>query len=141
LEKGLKAMRTSPNRLLATIFGAVYLLVGVVGFLVTSGVGFFATEGRNLIVFEVNPLHNIIHLAIGAALLLAGLGSVTAAKTANSTVGAVYLLVGIVGLFLTSSALNIIALNGADNVLHLASALVLLTVGLSQDRTAAARTA
>ncbi|NVM93896.1 DUF4383 domain-containing protein [Arthrobacter wenxiniae] len=134
-------MRTSPNRLLATIFGAVYLLVGVVGFLVTSGVGFFATEGRNLIVFEVNPLHNIIHLAIGAALLLAGLGSVTAAKTANSTVGAVYLLVGIVGLFLTSSALNIIALNGADNVLHLASALVLLTVGLSQDRTAAARTA
>lgn len=134
-------MRTSPNRLLATIFGAVYLLVGVVGFLVTSGVGFFATEGRNLIVFEVNPLHNIIHLAIGAALLLAGLGSVSAAKTANSTVGAVYLLVGIVGLFLTSSALNIIALNGADNVLHLASALVLLTVGLSQDRTAAARTA
>ncbi|MCU6482588.1 preprotein translocase subunit Sss1 [Arthrobacter silviterrae] len=135
-------MRTSPNRLLATIFGAVYLLVGVVGFFVTSGVGFFATEGRNLIIFEVNPLHNIIHLAIGAALLLSGLGSVTAAKTANSTVGAVYLLVGIVGLFLTTSALNIIALNGADNVLHLASALVLLTVGLSQDRaTATARTA
>ncbi len=45
------------------------------------------------------------------------------------------------GLFLTSSALNIIALNGADNVLHLASALVLLAVGLSQDRTVAARTA
>jgi len=135
-------MRTSPNRLLATIFGAIYLLVGVVGFFVTSGVGFFATEGRNLIIFEVNPLHNIIHLAIGAALLLSGLGSVTAAKTANSTVGAVYLLVGIVGLFLTTSALNIIALNGADNVLHLASALVLLTVGLSQDRaTATARTA
>ncbi|MBW4096406.1 MAG: DUF4383 domain-containing protein [Acidobacteria bacterium] len=134
-------MRTSPNRLLATIFGAVYLLVGLVGFLVTSGVGFFATEGRNLIIFEVNPLHNIIHLAIGAALLIAGLSSVTAAKTANSTVGAVYLLVGIVGLFLTTSALNIIALNGADNVLHLASALVLLTVGLSQDRTTAAQTA
>ncbi len=134
-------MRTSPNRLLATIFGAVYLLVGLVGFFVTSGIGFFATEGRNLIIFEVNPLHNIIHLAIGATLLLAGLGSVTAAKTANSTVGAVYLLVGIVGLFLTTSALNIIALNGADNVLHLASALVLLAVGLSQDRTVSARTA
>ncbi|RAN73274.1 hypothetical protein B5P43_31255 [Bacillus sp. SRB_336] len=134
-------MRTSPNRLLATIFGAVYLLVGLVGFFVTSGIGFFATEGRNLIIFEVNPLHNVIHLAIGAALLMAGLGSVTAAKTANSTVGAVYLLVGIVGLFLTTSALNIIALNGADNVLHLASALVLLAVGLSQDRTVSVRTA
>jgi Domain of unknown function (DUF4383) len=134
-------MRTSPNRLLATVFGAVYLLVGVLGFFVTSGIGFFATEGRNLIIFEVNPLHNIIHLAIGAALLLSGLGSVQAAKATNSTIGAVYLLVGIVGLFLAGSSLNIIALNGADNVLHLASALVLLAVGLSQDRTVAARVA
>jgi hypothetical protein len=134
-------MRTSPNRLLATVFGAVYLLVGVLGFFVTSGIGFFATEGRNLIIFEVNPLHNIIHLAIGAALLISGLGSVQAAKATNSTIGAVYLLVGIVGLFLAGSSLNIIALNGADNVLHLASALVLLAVGLSQDRTVAARVA
>jgi hypothetical protein len=127
-------MRTSPNRLLATIFGAVYLLVGLVGFFVTSGVGFFATEGRNLIVFEVNPLHNIIHLAIGAALLTAGLRSVPAAKAVNTTVGGVYLLVGLLGLFLLNSAANIIALNGADNVLHLASAVVLLGVGLSQDK-------
>ncbi|MGG5171788.1 DUF4383 domain-containing protein [Pseudarthrobacter sp. J1738] len=134
-------MRTSPNRLLATIFGAVYLLVGVLGFFVTSGIGFFATEGRNLIIFEVNPLHNIIHLAIGGALLFAGMTSVAVAKSVNTTVGAVYLLVGIVGLFLTSSALNIIALNGADNVLHLASALLLLAVGLSQDRAVPARTA
>jgi len=134
-------MRTSPNKLLATVFGAVYLLVGVLGFFVTSGIGFFATEGRNLIVFEVNPLHNVIHLAIGAALLVSGLTNVTAAKTTNSSVGAVYLLVGIVGLFLPGSALNIIALNGADNVLHLASALVLLAVGLSQDRATEARIA
>ena len=127
-------MRTSPNRLLATVFGAVYLLVGILGFFVTSGIGFFATEGRNLIVFEVNPLHNVIHLAIGAALLFAGLASSKAAKTMNSTVGSVYLLVGIAGLFLPGTALNIIALNGADNVLHLGSAIVLLAVGLSQDR-------
>lgn len=134
-------MRTSPNRLLATVFGAVYLLVGILGFFVTSGIGFFATEGRNLIIFEVNPLHNVIHLAIGAALLIAGLASVTAAKSTNTTVGAVYFLVGVAGLFLPGTALNIIALNGADNVLHLGSALVLLAIGLSQDRTAAARIA
>ncbi|POH60520.1 DUF4383 domain-containing protein [Arthrobacter glacialis] len=134
-------MRTSPNRLLATVFGAVYLVVGIWGFFVTSGIGFFATEGRNVIVFEVNPLHNIIHLAIGAALLLAGLSNVRAAKAMNSTVGAVYLLVGIVGLFLPGTALNIIALNGAGNVLHLGSAFVLLAVGLSQDRAVAARIA
>ena len=127
-------MRSSPNRLVATVFGAVYLLVGLVGFAVTSGVGFFATEGTNLIIFEVNPLHNIIHLAIGAALLYAGLTKVQTARTVNAGVGAVYLLVGILGLFLLSSPLNIIALNGADNVLHLASAVLLLGVGLSVEK-------
>lgn len=130
-------MRTSPNRLIATIFGAVYLLVGVLGFFVTSGIGFLATEGANLIIFAVNPLHNVIHLAIGGALLYAGLNSIALAKTVNTAVGAVYLLVGVLGLFLVGSALNIIALNGADNVLHLASAVVLLGVGLSQDKVTA----
>ncbi|MDP9693611.1 DUF4383 domain-containing protein [Arthrobacter sp. UC242_113] len=127
-------MRNSPNRLIATVFGAVYLLVGLVGFAVTSGVGFFSTEGSNLIIFEVNPLHNVIHLAIGAALLYAGVKDVQLARTINTAVGAVYLLVGILGLFLLSSPLNIIALNGADNVLHLASAVLLLGVGLSLDK-------
>lgn len=127
-------MRNSPNRLLATVFGAVYVLVGILGFFTTAGVDFFATEGNNLIIFEVNPLHNIIHLAIGTALLLAGLNSVAASKAVNTAVGAVYLLVGVLGLFLLDSALNIIALNGADNVLHLASAVLLLVVGLSQDK-------
>ena len=128
-------MRTSPNRLLATGFGAVYLLVGILGFFVTSGLGFAGTQGNNLIIFAVNPLHNVIHLAIGAVLLIAGLSSTAAAKGVNTAVGAVYLLVGILGLFLLGSSLNIIALNGADNVLHLASAVVLLGVGLSQDKT------
>ena len=127
-------MRKSPNRLVATVFGAVYLLVGLVGFAVTSGAGFFSTEGANLIIFEVNPLHNVIHLAIGAALLYAGVKDIQLARTVNTAVGAVYLLVGIVGLFLLSSPLNIIALNGADNVLHLASAVLLLGVGLSLEK-------
>ncbi|MFP3631871.1 DUF4383 domain-containing protein, partial [Burkholderia sp. SIMBA_045] len=88
-------MRTSPNRLIATVFGAVYLLVGLLGFFVTSGTGFFATKGATLIIFDVNPLHNIIHLAIGAALLYSGMNGVTAAKSVNTTIGGVYLLVGI----------------------------------------------
>ncbi|WP_427133002.1 DUF4383 domain-containing protein [Pseudarthrobacter sp. S9] len=127
-------MRTSPNRLIATVFGAVYLLVGLLGFVVTSGIGFTATEGAKLIIFAVNPLHNVIHLAIGAALLYAGLQNIQLSRGVNTSVGAVYLLVGIVGLFLLNSPLNIIALNGADNVLHLASAVLLLGVGLSMDK-------
>ncbi|MGZ4589655.1 MAG: DUF4383 domain-containing protein [Actinomycetes bacterium] len=127
-------MSGSPNRLLATVFGAVYVLVGILGFFVTSGVGFAATSGEKLVgLFEVNPLHNIAHLLIGALLLVAS-RAVATAKGANTAVGAVYLLLGILGLFITSSSANILALNGADNVLHLASAIVLLGVGLSQDK-------
>ena len=128
-------MRHSPNRLVAVIFGAVYLLVGLLGFAVTGGVGFIATDGGLLLgIFEVNPLHNIAHLLIGAALLIAGLSSVRAAKGVNTTVGAVYLLLGIVGFFLVGTAANILALNTADHFLHLASAIVLLGVGLAADR-------
>ncbi|MGH8893130.1 MAG: DUF4383 domain-containing protein [Actinomycetes bacterium] len=130
-------MSASPNRLLATVFGAVYVLVGLLGFAITGFSGFAETEGETLIIFEVNPLHNIVHLAVGA-LLLAASRSVASAKAANTTVGGVYLLVGVLGLFLVGSDLNIIALNGADNVLHFASAIVLLGVGLGADKRTAA---
>ena len=127
-------LQDSPNRLIGAIFGVVYLLVGVLGFFVTSDVDFAATEGEPLIIFDVNPLANIVHLLVGALLLFAATKGVSAAKGANTLVGAVYLLLGIIGLFILDSEANILALNGADNVLHFASALVLLGVGLSQDK-------
>ena len=135
-------MRTSPNRLVATIFGAVYLLIGLLGFAVTGGVGFIATDGGLLLgIFEVNPLHNIVHLLVGAALLIAGLASVPAAKGVNITIGAVYLLLGIVGFFLVGTEANILALNTADHFLHLVSAIVLLGVGLGAERGTSTHTA
>ncbi len=128
-------MRTSPNRLLATVFGAVYVLIGILGFTVTSGVGFFSTEGGLLLgIFEVNIFHNVAHILIGAALLIAGVSNVSAARTVNSVVGAAYLVLGLAGLFLVGTALNILAINVADNVLHFASAALLLAVGLGADR-------
>ena len=130
-------MTTSPNRLVATIFGAVYLLVGVLGLFVAGG-NFIGQEGGLLLgIFQVNHLHNIAHLLIGAALLTAGLRSTPAAKGTNTTVGAVYLLLGIVGFFIAGTAANILALNTADHILHLASAIVLLGAGLALDKSSA----
>ncbi len=133
------ALTKSPNRLLGVIFGAVYLLVGILGFFVTGGVDFFANNpdeaGLLLGIFAVNPFHNIVHLLIGAALLIGGLSSVSAAKATNTTIGAAYLLVGLIGLFIAGdNPANILALNAADNVLHFASAIVLLAVGLGAER-------
>lgn len=139
------SLTASPNRLIATVFGVVYLLVGLLGFFYTSGVPFAGpgNHSSNLIlgIFEVNPLHNVAHLLIGAALLIAGLASAAAARATNLTIGAAYLLLGIVGFFLVapqggSSALNFLSLNTPDHFLHLASAAVLLVVGLGADRRA-----
>lgn len=128
-------MKNSPNRIVGIVFGVVYLLVGILGFAVTGGVGFLATEGGLLIgVFEVNPLHNIVHLLVGAALLGGGIAGVGAAKGVNGTVGAVYLLVGVIGFFIADTAANLLALNTADHILHLGSALILLGVSLGADR-------
>jgi hypothetical protein len=136
------AMTKSPNRLLGVVFGAVYILVGLLGFTVTSGVGFLSTDGGLLLgLFEVNLLHNVAHILIGAALLIAGISGVRAAKSVNGTVGAAYLVLGIFGLFAIDTAANILALNGADNVLHFGSAVVLLAVALGADKAVAGRRA
>jgi hypothetical protein len=133
-------MKNSANRLVGVIFGAVYVLVGVLGFTATAGVGFIATEGGLLLgVFAVNPLHNVAHLLIGAALLIAGLIGQRAAKTVNGVVGSAYLVLGVVGFFIADTAVNILALNTADHILHLASALVLLAVAIGADRAAVRR--
>jgi hypothetical protein len=128
-------MTRSPNRLLGVIFGAVYVLIGILGFTATADIGLFDTEGGLLLgLFEVNVFHNIAHLLIGAALLIAGLSTVRSAKATNTVVGAAFLLLGIVGLFILDNASNILALNGADNVLHFATAVILLGVGLGAER-------
>lgn len=128
-------MSTSANRLLATVFGSVYILFGIAGFFVTSGVGFFDTSGGLLFgIFGVNVAHNVVHILIGAALVIAGLSGVRAARTVNGVAGAACLLLGIVGLFVVGGAFNILAINGADNVLHFGSAVLLLAVGLGAER-------
>lgn len=121
------------NQTVAGVFGVVYLLVGVLGFFVHSD-GFAAKTGGKLLgIFEVNPLHNVAHLLIGAVLLVAA-RTLASARAANTAVGAVYLLLGVVGLFILDSSANILALNGADNALHLVSAALLLGVGVSADK-------
>lgn len=124
----------SVNQTVGWVFGAVYAVVGLAGFFVTSGVDFAGTEGKSLLGFDVNPLHNITHLLVGALLLFGASRGVATSRGVNTLVGAVYALLGVIGLFILSSDANILALNKADNVLHFASALLLLAVGLGTDR-------
>jgi len=121
-------------RRFAQVFGAVYVLVGLAGFVVTGLSDFAAASSDKLILFGVNPLHNVVHLLVGG-LWLASSRSEQSARTVSTLIGAVYLVVGILGLFVTgSSDLNLLNINQPDNLLHLASAALGLYFGLAGRR-------
>jgi hypothetical protein len=120
------------NQAVALVFGAVYTVVGLAGFLVSDT--FAGTEdGRLLGVFEVNGLHNVVHLLIGVALIAAS-RRLDTAKGANLAIGGTYLLLGVAGWFIEGTDANIIALNSADHLLHLASGALLAGVALLTDK-------
>jgi len=128
-------MTASPNRLIATVLGVVYLAVGAAGFTVTGAFGFAAPAGGLLLGFiQLNGLQNVLHLLIGVVLLLIGRLSVPRAKTGNAVIGTATLILGLVGLFVSGSAGNILALNGAGNALHFATAIVLLAASLGAEK-------
>ncbi len=118
-------------RTVAAVFGAVYLLVGILGFVLVSG-----GEGDLLGLFPVNALHNIVHVLLGA-ILLYGSMSYAAAVQATRGVGAVLIILGILG-FITPDGFGLVPLGGNDIWLHLATGAILLATGFMATDDAAA---
>ena len=121
----------SVNQIVAAVFGATYILAGIAGFFVADN--FIGQEGSLLLGLQVNHLHNIVHLVIGLALLAAS-KTLTSARSANLAVGITYVVLGVLGPFITGTDLNIIALNAADHGLHIVSGLLLAGVGAFADK-------
>jgi Domain of unknown function (DUF4383) len=121
----------TPAQLYALLFGAVLLAVGVVGFAVDSSFDTgTAIEGDELLLFEVNGWHNLVHIASGV-LGLALAGSRSGARLFALGFGAVYLVVTVWGFVDGSSVLGLLTVNTADNFLHLSIAAVGLGAGLA----------
>ena len=119
-----------PSQLLALAVGAVYTLVGLLGFLVTGLEDFAAETDKTLLGFELNPLHNIVHLAIG----LAGLAlwrRLDSARLYGWLLAAGYGAAFVYGLLAAGNRdINFLSINGADNGLHLVSAIAGLAIAL-----------
>jgi hypothetical protein len=126
----------SVNSTVAAVFGAVYTLVGIAGFFVSET--FAATDDETLLGFEVNHLHNIVHLLIGLALLGASRRTETARRL-NLAIGGTYVALGVLGWFIQDTPANVIALNEPDHLLHLASGALLVAVALGADKRARTR--
>ncbi len=130
----------APYQWLALVIGVVYLLVGLLGFLVTGFDGFAAhDEHQTLLGFAVNPLHNIVHLVIGA-LGVALWRTVGGARAFGWVLAVGYGLASIYGLAVVDNEeANLLNINGADNVLHIVSTLAGLAIALWPDRRRSAR--
>src|SRR5687768_16361506 len=126
----MSADRT-PAQWYALLLGAVLVLVGLLGSVVDAG---FDTgsciQGDELILFEVNGWHNLVHIASGVA-GLALMGRNSTARLYAFGFGAVYALVTLIGLIDGETILGLIPVNGADNALHLAIAAVGILAGIA----------
>ena len=123
----------TPAQLYALLFGAVLLAVGLVGFIADSSFGTGSdVDGSNLIAFEVNGWHNLVHILSG----IAGLAlsrTAAGARTFALGFGTVYLAVTVWGFVDGDTVLWLLPVNTADNFLHLAIAALGLAAGLARE--------
>jgi hypothetical protein len=126
---------------LALATGAVFLLVGVLGFVPGITTDYDTMEfaghesGAKLLgLFQVSILHNVVHLLFG----IAGLALARKATTAIAYLvggGIVYFVLWIYGLVVGhGDDANFVPLNNADNWLHLVLAVAMVAMGLAGQR-------
>lgn len=111
---------------LALIFGAILILVGLLGFVGNPLVGTGA-------LFETDSAHNILHVLIGLILLAVALWYSGASALWLKIIGIVFLLLAIIGFLSISGMgqlLGLVEINDADNWLHLVLGIVLLLAGI-----------
>ena len=120
----------------AIIFGVVFLIIGVGGFIP----GLTTSDGMELGLFMVGPVHNFIHLASGAVALFCAFAGAGAARKYFQIFGIVYALVALLGFFYGNKPLlGMVEHNRADIFLHIAIAAVSLYLGFGLKETAARR--
>ena len=122
---------------MATLFGWVLLVVGILGFI--PGI----TADEHLLgIFHVNLLHNLVHIISGlAALYLAGKGE-DSSRMFFQVFGVIYALVAILGFFSGDEpVLGLLSNNMADTWLHVVIAVVSLYLGFGSKKEGAMQAA
>ena len=133
-------------QILALVFGAVYLLVGIIGFFITGFGNFFGNANgmpmehdETLLGFMINPMHNVVHILIGVAGIALS-RTLSGARTYGWLLAVGYGAAFLYGLIAVGKDWDFLNLNWADNVLHLVTALVGLVIALGKvHRVATAR--
>jgi hypothetical protein len=132
----MASMTSSDLQKAAAAVGAVFLLVGILGFIPgitthysTMEFGGHHSDAKLLGIFEVSILHNIVHLLFGVA-GLALARSWDGARAYLLGGGAIYLVLWVYGLLVgKESSANFVPVNDADNWLHLLLGLGMVALG------------
>lgn len=118
------------NELTAGVVGAVFVVAGLLGFTLAGDHSLTGHLGGQPVgVFRLNTLHNLVHVTLGAILIAAPIVGAPLARAANLVVGTGLLVLALIGFFMSGNEpWNIISLNRADGLVHLAfgTALVVL---------------
>ena len=112
----------SAGQWLALVVGLAFTAIGLAGFFVTGLARFAADRGDSLLGFEVNPLHNLVHLALGIA-GLAMWRRPSRAFAYGAILAAVYLPAFLYGIVAIYKEWDVLAVNWPDNLLHLGTGL------------------
>jgi hypothetical protein len=113
----------------AFVFGAIYLVAGILGFFPPLGGSDTLTNHALLGIFEVNLLHNLVHVLIGIG-GLAAVSSVANSKTFCQVVGVILLLLGLIGIG-ANNPFGLLYIGGPDIPLHLVTGAVLAYFGFA----------
>jgi uncharacterized protein DUF4383 len=119
----------STLQMVALVFGAIYLAAGILGFLPFLGGSYTMTNHALLGIFQINLLHNLVHVVIGIAGLAAA-ASLANSRTFCQIVGVILLLLGVLGVFV-ANPLGLLYIGGLDIALHLVSGAVLAYFGFA----------
>jgi hypothetical protein len=124
----------TPAQVYSLVFGVTLLVAGIAGFFADSSFGDLGSnvQGDDLIVFEVNGWHNLVHIASGL-LGLALMGRADSARLYALGFGTVYLAVTIWGFIDGNDVFGLLPVNSADNWLHVAIAVTGIIAGLASD--------
>ena len=125
-------MRRSMAQTGALVFGAAFLLFGVLGLFVHNGMGMNAdndTTGRLLGLFPVNLLHNLVHLAFGVWGIAAARS--WGASRSYGRIGAAIYAVLVVMAFVDPTTFGLVPIGSHDIWLHAVLAAGLAYIGFA----------
>jgi hypothetical protein len=116
--------------LFALVGGAVYALVGLVGFVATGFDGVTTNGPDDLVGFDLNIFHNVVHLGVGLLLLGASRFDPSVCQGVVIGGGLILIVAALLGFLNEAQILSIDDEVAADNFLHLITGSVAVLFGL-----------